>query len=83
VEVFLTHVRGEPRMEIQTEKIKSVRIQTLVSLFCAEALLNCSEGVREGILNLSDRFEEHKLCTGSVISSHPDVSQESKLPHFL
>jgi hypothetical protein len=69
IEVFLTHVSGEPRMEIQTEKIKNVRIQTLVSLFCAEALLNCSEGVREGILNLSDSLSNTNFVQG-LSSTH-------------
>jgi hypothetical protein len=32
------------------------RIQALGSRFCETALLNCSEGAREGILDLSDRL---------------------------
>jgi hypothetical protein len=32
------------------------RIQTLGSQFCEAALLNCSKGAREGILDLSDRL---------------------------
>jgi hypothetical protein len=34
------------------------RIQTLGSQFCEAALLNCSEGAREGILDLSDRLRD-------------------------
>jgi hypothetical protein len=33
------------------------RIQTLESQFCEAALLNCSEGAREGILDLSDGLQ--------------------------
>jgi hypothetical protein len=32
------------------------KIQTLGSHFCEAALLNCSEGAREGILDLSDHL---------------------------
>jgi hypothetical protein len=59
-------------MEIQTEKIKSVRIQTLVSLFCAEALLNCSERVREGILNLLDSSRNTSFVQG-LSSAHIQI----------
>ena len=36
------------------------KIQTLGSQFREVALLNCSEGAREGILDLSDRL--HNIC---------------------
>jgi hypothetical protein len=36
----------------------------LVSLFRAAALLNCSEGVREGILNLSNRLRNISFVQG-------------------
>jgi hypothetical protein len=44
------------------------KIQTLGSQFREAALLNCSEGVREGILDLSDRL--HNICFIQGLASY-------------
>jgi hypothetical protein len=41
-----------------------MEIQTLVSVFNAVALLNCSEGAREGIPNLLDRLRNISFVQG-------------------
>ena len=44
------------------------KIQTLGSQFREAALINCSEGAREGILDLSDRL--HNICFIQGLASY-------------